>query len=153
MAYGIRNLLFRTVGTIPGPVLFGIIIDSACAVWQRGCDGSYGSCWEHDTTKLVYSVSAAFIAVKLLSDLFLFLTWRLYPDTTLFSPSPAPDTQDSLSDYVVKVTNDSELLEITYRNQENKRASLNRKRLSDYLKSGLENGGKVFVAMAHETIV
>lgn len=76
----------------------------------------------------------------------------------MYSPSPAsvPDNQDSLSDYVVKVTNDSELLEITYRNQDNKRGSLtatNRKRLSDYLKSGLENGGKVFVAMAHETIV
>jgi len=154
MAYGIRNLLFRTLGTIPGPVLFGIIIDSACAVWQRGCDGSYGSCWEHDTTKLVYSVSAAFIVVKLLSDLFLFLTWRLYPDTAMYSPSP--DTSpDALSDYVVKVTDDSELLEITYREQDRRgsAAAVNRKRLSDYLRSGLENGGKVFVAMAHETIV
>jgi hypothetical protein len=99
-------------------------------------------------------VSAAFIVVKLLSDLFLFLTWRLYPDTAMYSPSP--DTSpDALSDYVVKVTDDSELLEITYREQDRRgsAAAANRKRLSDYLRSGLENGGKVFVAMAHETIV
>ncbi|XP_063684732.1 solute carrier organic anion transporter family member 4A1-like isoform X2 [Bolinopsis microptera] len=156
MAYGIRNLLFRTLGTIPGPVLFGIIIDSACAVWQRGCDGSYGSCWEHDTTKLVYSVSAAFIVVKILSDVFLFLTWRLYPESSMYSPTPTPeDNPDAPPDYVVKVTDDSELLEITYRNQERRGSAhtSNRKRLSDYLKSGLENGGKIFVSMAHETIV
>ena len=107
-------------------------------------------------SRLVYSVSAAFIVVKILSDVFLFLTWRLYPDSSMYSPTPTPEVNpDAPPDYVVKVTDDSELLEITYRNQERRGSAhtSNRKRLSDYLKSGLENGGKIFVSMAHETIV
>eukprot|EP00116_Pleurobrachia_bachei_P009134 sb/3469396/ len=221
MAYGIRNLLFRTVGTIPGPVAFGIIIDTACAVWQRGCDGSFGSCWEHDTTKdgeeivkkccfvqtqfflsrgagkqgrtrqkkceklvihqfftmcrasptvppslprLIYSVTGAFISVKLLSDVFLFLAWRLYntsaysTSTSSTTPSEEPQSEalddlKELSPYVVKMTDDSELLEITYRERTTSSSSnSNKKRLSDVIRHGLESG-KVFVAMTHETIV
>ena len=45
-AVGVQFIFFRLLGAIPGPILFGAIIDKACLQWQtRQCDGSRGSCW------------------------------------------------------------------------------------------------------------
>jgi len=107
--------------------------------------------------RLIYSVTGAFISVKLLSDVFLLLTWKLYPKSGSYSAehstaqSSADSTPDDLSQYVVKVTDDKELLEISYRDTSSGSRN-NKKRLSDVIRHGLESG-KVFVAMAHETIV
>lgn len=160
LAYGIRNLLFRTIGTIPGPIMYGIVIDSACTVWQRGCDGGYGSCWEYNTTQLVYSVTAAFIAVKILSDVFIFLAWRLYPESGSFSHSGSAsktisrsNTEDHLSEFIVTATNDKDIMSVQYRDaSSSEQEGSQTRRLSELIKQGLEKG-KVFVAMAHETIV
>ena len=35
LGLGIESLLIRLVGTIPGPVIFGLIIDSSCLLWQQ----------------------------------------------------------------------------------------------------------------------
>ena len=115
---------------------------------------------------MVYSVAAAFITVKITSDVFLLICWKVYPEPGAFSAKPSPEAsetnesdpepenEDELSQYVVKLTDNQELLEITYRDRDraNSAGNSNRKRLSDFIKHGLESG-KVFVAMAHETIV
>ena len=109
----------------------------------------------------MYSVAAAFIVVKLVSDVFLFACWKLYPEPcsvptdSEVSESSQPDAEqkdDDLSQYLVRVTDNQELIEITYRDRDRTNSASNRKRLSDFIRHGLESG-KVFVAMAHETIV
>ncbi|KAK7502290.1 hypothetical protein BaRGS_00006243 [Batillaria attramentaria] len=48
---GLEWLGLRLLGTIPGPILLGTIIDSACAVWQLSCRGS-GQCWVYNLADL-----------------------------------------------------------------------------------------------------
>ncbi|XP_038052230.1 solute carrier organic anion transporter family member 4A1-like [Patiria miniata] len=43
-ALGLQSLFYRALGTVPGPVIFGAIIDHACLLWEYDCDGS-GTCW------------------------------------------------------------------------------------------------------------
>ncbi|XP_022104541.1 solute carrier organic anion transporter family member 4A1-like [Acanthaster planci] len=43
-ALGLQSLFYRALGTVPGPVIFGAIIDQACLLWEYDCDGS-GTCW------------------------------------------------------------------------------------------------------------
>ena len=38
------HLTLLNAGTVPGPVVFGAIIDQACLLWEYDCDGS-GTCW------------------------------------------------------------------------------------------------------------
>jgi len=47
-------------GTIPGPLLMGIIFDSTCMLWQNDC-GSSGSCMFYDNT----SLSLRFLSLSL----------------------------------------------------------------------------------------
>ena len=57
---GTQWLFLRVFGSIPGPILFGVIIDLTCLLWQtRQCDaGSSGSCWIYDSTNMAVNVIA-----------------------------------------------------------------------------------------------
>jgi len=51
LALGLQFVIFRGLGTIPGPILFGIIFDSACIYWHYECSRRE-NCWVYDNTKL-----------------------------------------------------------------------------------------------------
>jgi solute carrier organic anion transporter family, member 4A len=46
-ALGAQTLIWRLLGTIPGPVVFGAFIDRSCALWQTNC-GQMGNCLAYD---------------------------------------------------------------------------------------------------------
>ncbi|XP_073992064.1 organic anion transporting polypeptide 33Ea isoform X2 [Rhodnius prolixus] len=48
-AQGLALLLVSLFAFIPGPVLFGGIIDSTCLIWDDNC-GKRGNCWFYDKT-------------------------------------------------------------------------------------------------------
>ena len=50
-AQGLRQCLTRVLGTLPSPIIFGYILDSACIVWRRTEDGEFGNCWLYDVDK------------------------------------------------------------------------------------------------------
>lgn len=52
LAIGIQWILIRTLGTIPGPILFGAVIDGACLVMDKASCNSKGSCVLYKNSKL-----------------------------------------------------------------------------------------------------
>lgn len=49
LALGIQWMLVRLLGMIPGPLLFGIIIDGTCLYWHASaCSEGEGSCILYD---------------------------------------------------------------------------------------------------------
>ena len=59
------------IGTMPGPVLLGAIIDSSCDIWQHSC-GVQGSCWVYDKSAMGVRVMLWFVGLKVCGA-FLFL--------------------------------------------------------------------------------
>ena len=64
-------------GTIPGPVLTGVVIDSACALWQDLC-GSRGSCWFYDRFEMSWRLFLWWTAVKISSASLFLLSIKFY---------------------------------------------------------------------------
>ena len=62
-------LLFVSLGTVPGPVLFGVIFDNVCTVWQRTCSED-GACWIYDNQRLGIAILLIVICLKLISAFF-----------------------------------------------------------------------------------
>ena len=63
------------------------------------------------------------------------------------------NTEDHLSEFIVTATNDKDIMSVQYRDaSSSEQEGSQTRRLSELIKQGLEKG-KVFVAMAHETIV
>lgn len=48
-ALGIQWIKVRLLGTIPAPMIFGLLIDETCVLWQRdSCANEGGSCIAYD---------------------------------------------------------------------------------------------------------
>lgn len=49
LALGMQWMLVRLLGMIPGPMLFGVILDGTCLFWQTSsCNDEEGSCILYD---------------------------------------------------------------------------------------------------------
>ena len=78
LALGLQSLVFRALGSIPGPIVFGVIFDSACLFWQFDCDRR-GNCWVYDNTALSNRALALALSGVVLNLIFSFLSWLVYP--------------------------------------------------------------------------
>ncbi|KAG7248993.1 hypothetical protein CRUP_021298, partial [Coryphaenoides rupestris] len=67
---GIQWIVVRTLGSIPGPIAFGSVIDLSCMLWQDKC-GEQGSCYlYHNTAMSRYTLALGIIFFLLASILY-----------------------------------------------------------------------------------
>ncbi|XP_043271087.1 solute carrier organic anion transporter family member 74D isoform X2 [Venturia canescens] len=69
-AQGVTLTFVSLFGLIPGPIIFGALIDSTCLIWDHSC-GAQGNCWYYDKEDFRYiinSVSATFILCSAILD-------------------------------------------------------------------------------------
>ncbi|KAG1659415.1 Solute carrier organic anion transporter family member 4C1 [Nymphon striatum] len=64
---GVQWIFIRVLGSIPGPVVVGALIDKSCNLWQQLCDGSYGSCQSYNNYNLSVTMGIVAFITKLLS--------------------------------------------------------------------------------------
>merc|ERR1712142_363294 len=70
-ALGVQWLFIRALGSIPGPIMFGAIIDKSCILWQeKRCTGEGGNCWVYSSSDLALYVIIVSIACKVCSMIF-----------------------------------------------------------------------------------
>ncbi|KAA0189507.1 hypothetical protein HAZT_HAZT008501 [Hyalella azteca] len=75
LALGLQAISFRVLGSIPGPLLFGIAIDQACVLWGEAC-GVAGACVAYDNLHLSRYMFALCFVVKMISTIGFFIAWR-----------------------------------------------------------------------------
>ena len=51
---------------MPGPLIFGVVFDSACILWQEGC-GALGTCWVTDNDALAYRFLILFMIIQIVA--------------------------------------------------------------------------------------
>lgn len=69
-AQGITLMMISLFALIPGPIIYGAIIDSTCLIWEESC-GTRGNCWFHHGRNFRYLVnitSAVFSMIGVLFD-------------------------------------------------------------------------------------
>ncbi|KAM5245927.1 solute carrier organic anion transporter family member 4A1 [Ctenodactylus gundi] len=76
-ALGIQWIVVRTLGSIPGPIAFGWVIDKACLLWQNQC-GHQGSCFVYQNAAMSHYILAAGLSYKVLGFLFFATARFLY---------------------------------------------------------------------------
>ena len=57
-ALGLQWIFLSLLGSLPGPVLFGIFIDKSCDLWEKTCHGT-GNCLQYNNVKLSYMLCGA----------------------------------------------------------------------------------------------
>ncbi len=81
-------------GTVPGPIIYGRLLDESCVVWREKCDSRL-SCWVYDSNTMARNIFLLMIGTCVVSGIFLFLALRLYrPPHT---PDDSPKTEETVA--------------------------------------------------------
>ena len=106
LALGFRQIIIRFLGYVPGPILYGVMIDASCEVWRGGGGGSSGhtvNCVEYNERYFKYHVFAICCVLKILS--FVFIAWAFKIN---MSPQLASTTTKNSAVLVNKMVDDAE---------------------------------------------
>lgn len=83
------------LGSIPGPILFGKMIDLTCLLWQRKCDDNDGSCFFYNNKNMSLNLMGIALAGKFLSILFFTLSLIFYKASPEKEEEADPDTKET----------------------------------------------------------
>ncbi|XP_014677552.1 PREDICTED: solute carrier organic anion transporter family member 5A1-like isoform X2 [Priapulus caudatus] len=70
LALGFTTFSVCVIVSMPGPVIAGAAIDTACILWQIDGCAETGSCWEYDNDKLRYILHGIALGVKCIATCF-----------------------------------------------------------------------------------
>ncbi|KAG8505414.1 Solute carrier organic anion transporter family member 4C1, partial [Galemys pyrenaicus] len=69
--FGLSSSFAATLGgTIPGPIIFGVTIDSTCVLWDINECGIKGACWIYNNTKMAYMLVTISVICKIITIFF-----------------------------------------------------------------------------------
>ena len=77
LSLGIQSVMFRVIGSIPGPLIFGAIFDSTCILWKYECS-EQGNCWEYSNSNLTLRLFLIGLLTNVANTVFMFLGWIWY---------------------------------------------------------------------------
>lgn len=72
---GLQGFLVSLFGSLPSPILWGLVVDSACRVWDVSCTGGSGNCSVYDPHALRKRMHFTYAAVRLVSMLTDIYVW------------------------------------------------------------------------------
>ncbi|XP_077990641.1 solute carrier organic anion transporter family member 4C1-like [Glandiceps talaboti] len=105
-ALGISSIFYRLLGSVPGPIVIGILIDSSCLIWQEVCDNT-GSCWIYDNDQfgLKFTV-VGLVGLGITAFLFLavILVYKPPPETPSTSDEKATGSMSQMEEETNKAT-------------------------------------------------
>lgn len=73
---GLILMLISLFALIPGPIMYGKIIDTTCLVWTEQCSGSRGNCQLYDQRKFRYYINLTAFALTTVGVFFDILVWK-----------------------------------------------------------------------------
>ncbi|KAM9507561.1 solute carrier organic anion transporter family member 4C1 isoform 2-T2 [Guaruba guarouba] len=77
-ALGVQLVFLRLLGTIPGPILFGVAIDNSCTLWDINDCNTKGACWVYDNERMAYLLMGISAFCKIITIIFTVMAVCLY---------------------------------------------------------------------------
>lgn len=81
----IQSIIVRCLGSIPGPILFGTVIDETCLFWKTSCTSDTGACYAYDNANLSTYFLLLSLGCKVVVDVMFSVSLCIY------KPPPSKD--------------------------------------------------------------
>ncbi|XP_059483092.1 solute carrier organic anion transporter family member 74D [Neocloeon triangulifer] len=82
-AQGLALVLISLLALIPGPIIFGILIDASCLIWDESC-GKRGNCSLYEKSKFRYFMNVGAASITLIAVILDLVVWYLGKDLDLY---------------------------------------------------------------------
>ncbi|XP_051170810.1 solute carrier organic anion transporter family member 74D [Leptopilina boulardi] len=105
-AQGITLMLISLLALIPGPIIYGALIDSTCLVWDEAC-GMKGNCWVYDPDKFRNYINSTAICFTIIGVIFDIGVWYLGKNVDLYGANDDM-RHDFVKSLTVEQTNNAE---------------------------------------------
>lgn len=86
---GLALMLVSLFALIPGPILYGRLIDSTCLVWTEKCSGSRGNCQLYDQRAFRYIINLTALSLTTIGVFFDILVWKYGKNLDLYGEREA----------------------------------------------------------------
>lgn len=86
---GLALMLVSLFALIPGPILYGRLIDSTCLVWTEKCSGSRGNCQLYDQRAFRYIINLTALSLTTIGVFFDILVWKFGKKLDLYGEREA----------------------------------------------------------------
>ncbi|NWZ71781.1 SO4C1 protein, partial [Acrocephalus arundinaceus] len=87
-ALGVQLVFLRLLGTIPGPILFGVAIDNSCTLWDINECKTKGACWLYDNERMALLLMGISAACKIITIIFVVMAVYFYKPPPLTKALP-----------------------------------------------------------------
>ncbi|XP_069736525.1 solute carrier organic anion transporter family member 4C1 [Phaenicophaeus curvirostris] len=92
-ALGVQEVFLRLLGTIPGPILFGVAIDNSCTLWDINECKTKGACLVYDNERMAYLLMGISAAGKIITIVFVVMAGCLYKPPTASAALSQKDSE------------------------------------------------------------
>ncbi|PIK57272.1 putative solute carrier organic anion transporter family member 4C1 [Apostichopus japonicus] len=90
---GVQSLMYRALGTVPGPIIFGSLIDRACLIWEYSdCDDDGGVCWLYDNDDFGGYAFKILFSCRFVTICFFVLAYVFYKPISEIDPEQGQET-------------------------------------------------------------
>ncbi|KAH8234036.1 hypothetical protein KR032_011389 [Drosophila birchii] len=91
-AQGLALMMISLFALIPGPIMFGRLIDSTCLVWTKTCNGN-GNCQLYDQTRFRYSLNFLSCVLTFIGMFFDYLVWYYGRNLDIYGDKEAKEEE------------------------------------------------------------
>ncbi|XP_063278855.1 solute carrier organic anion transporter family member 4C1 [Prinia subflava] len=93
-ALGVQLVFLRLLGTIPGPILFGVAIDKSCTLWDISECETKGACWVYDNERMAMLLMGISAACKIITIIFVVMAAYFYKPPPLIKSLPRKTSKE-----------------------------------------------------------
>lgn len=99
-AQGVTLMIVSLFALIPGPIIYGAIIDSTCLIWEETC-GTRGNCWFYNRENFRYLVNVTSVGFFVIAVLFDAMVCYLGKDLDLYGAEESDKRREFVKDDTV----------------------------------------------------
>ncbi|CCD71412.1 Solute carrier organic anion transporter family member [Caenorhabditis elegans] len=102
LSLGLQGMAVSLFGTLPSPILWGLVIDAACLVWDKACNGARGSCSIYHPDRLRVWMHLLYVVIRtvaLITDVYV---WKHAKNLNIMD-EPVSEEKDNIRRNSIKM--------------------------------------------------
>ena len=76
LSLGLQGMAVSLFGTLPSPIIWGLVIDAACLVWDKTCNGARGACSIYHPDRLRIWMHLLYVVIRMVALITDIYVWK-----------------------------------------------------------------------------